>query len=115
MCVHVINLLYAELGVTLENVLLDIDYNNCIDVERPKYLVHCSQHKSKLTGRKQFFKLARRNPVIIAERRGGQVVKTLVKPLRLAGAGFWLCIQGSLTDVCWHRRGHQPRFYNAAM
>lgn len=34
-------------------------------------------------------KLAHRNPVIIAVRRSGQAVKTLVKSLRLAVAGAW--------------------------
>lgn len=69
----------------------------------PKYQVHCSELKSKVTLRKQSFKLAHRNPVIIAVRRGGQVVKMLVKSLRLDLAlytgALWRMFAGTDTGV----------------
>lgn len=51
------------------------------------------------TCRKQFFKLAHRNPVIIAGQRGGQAVKTLIKILEV-GCSRVLALYTGPADGC---------------
>lgn len=56
--------------------------NNCIDAVWPKYQVHCSHHKSRISCRKEFLKLVHRNPAIMAGWKGGRPVKRLIKILQ---------------------------------